>query len=394
MEMLESCGIGHRIRAVQPPIIPIVAELIRSNPGTISLGQGVVSYGPPPQAFIRMREFLAKDNHELHKYGAVHGISSLRQAISAKLLAENGIEVNANSRIVVTAGSNMAFYNALLTIADPGDEIIVPLPYYFNHEMAIGLLGCKPVLVKTNTDYRLDVEAVANAVTKQTKAVVTISPNNPTGAVYPQSLLKSINELCRQRGIYHISDEAYEHFVYDQNRHFSAAALPGSTEHTISLYSLSKSYGFASWRIGYMVIPEHLFESIAKIQDTILICPPVVSQYAALGAMEKGAAYRDKQFKVLEKVRRLVLEQLTGLAGIIDSPSAEGAFYILLRVHTDKDDMTLLRQLVTQYRVAAIPGSAFGITEGCYFRIAYGSLQQETVTKGMERLVQGLKALA
>ena len=144
---------------------------------------------------------------------------------------------------------------------------------------------------------------------------------------------------------------------------------------------------------GYMVIPEHLYGAIRKIQDTILICPPIVSQYAALGAMVKGASYRDDRIKVIEKVRRIALGKLNGLSQIIHTPSAEGAFYILLGVDTDKSDMILLRELITQFRVAAIPGSAFGINDGCYLRIAYGSLQQAMVAEGIDRLVPGLKTL-
>ena len=384
--------ISHRIQAVQQPIIPIVAELIRSNPGTISLGQGVVYYGPPSQAFSKVQECFGDDAN--HKYGAVHGESSLCRTISKKLSVENQLEINAKNRIVVTAGSNMGFYNAILAVADRGDEIILQSPYYFNHEMAVTMAGCQPVLVNTDADFHWNVAKVARAITGKTKAIVTISPNNPTGAVYSQATLQAINGLCREHGIYHISDEAYEHFSFDGNRHFSPGSMLDVADYTISLYSLSKSYGFASWRIGYMVIPGRLYEAVRKIQDTILICPPVVSQFAALGAMAEGGPYRDDRIKVIEKVRRIALEKLKGLGQIIDMPRAEGAFYILLRVHTDKNDMILLKELITRFHVAAIPGSAFGIHDGCYFRIAYGSLRQATVTEGIDRLVQGLKTLA
>ncbi len=177
----------------------------------------------------------------------------------------------------------MAFFNAVLAIADPGDEIILLAPYYFNHEMALAMLNCRARVVPLDRDYQIDIEAVRGAVNEKTRAVVTISPNNPSGAVYPRAALTAINALCRERGLYHIHDEAYEYFIYDGAEHFSPGSLPGAGEHTISLYSLSKAYGFASWRIGYMVAPEPMFEAIRKAQDTILICPPVVSQYAATG---------------------------------------------------------------------------------------------------------------
>ena len=182
----------------------------------------------------------------------------------------------------------MGFVNAVLAITDPGDEIILNTPYYFNHEMAITMADCKAVCVPTDENYQLRPEPIEKAITTRTRAVVTISPNNPSGAVYPEKTLRQVNDLCRRHGIYHISDEAYEYFIYDGARHFSPGSIAGSSQHTISLFSLSKAYGFASWRIGWMVIPERLFRPIRKIQDTILICPPVISQWAAVGAMRVG----------------------------------------------------------------------------------------------------------
>ena len=252
-----------RMQSVQSPIIPVVGELIRSHPGTISLGQGVAYYGPPPEAIEAIQRFLA--DPENHKYKLVQGIPELLEAIEQKLRTENDIVLDGR-RIVVTAGANMGFVNAILAMTDPGDEIILQLPYYFNHEMAVAIADCKAVCVPTDDDYQLQPEAIAHAITDRTRAVVTISPNNPTGAVYRESDLRRVNEICRQHGIYHISDEAYEYFTYDGARHFSPGSITGSGEHTISLFSLSKAYGFASWRIGWMVIPEHLYMPVRKIQ--------------------------------------------------------------------------------------------------------------------------------
>src|SRR5439155_7269310 len=272
-----------RMQAVQSPIIPIVAEWIRSCPGTISLGQGVVSYGPPPEAAQYISRFFAEADN--NKYKPVVGIPELVEALAHKLRAENGISIDAANDLVVTAGGNMAFMNAVLAISDPGDEIVIQSPYYFNHEMAITMAGCRPVVVATDANYQLQPTAIRHALTDRTRAVVTISPNNPTGAVHPKESLEEVNRLCARRGLYHIHDEAYEYFTYGGATHFSPASIAGTEEHTISLFSLSKSFGFASWRIGYMVIPKHLLVEVKKIQDTILICPPVISQYAALGAL-------------------------------------------------------------------------------------------------------------
>jgi aspartate/methionine/tyrosine aminotransferase len=380
-----------RIGSVQPPVIPIIAELIRRNPGTISLGQGIVSYGPPAAALDALRTFPRTPAD--HLYGPVEGSPELVEAIRGKLAAENGIVTGPERRIVVTAGGNMAFVNAMLAVTDPGDEVILQTPFYFNHDMAIVLTGCRTVAVPTDDRYQLRPDAIRAAITPRTRAVVTISPNNPSGAVYPESALREVNALCAAHGLYHVHDEAYEYFTYDGARHFSPGSIDGSAPHTIALFSLSKTYGMASWRIGYMVIPEHLFEAVNKIQDTNLICPPAASQVVACAALGAGAAYCRERVAELAGVRLLVLEALAGVADRCAVPRPEGAFYCLARVHTSMDPLALVERLIVDHRVAAVPGAAFGLTDGCYLRVSYGALDRETVAEGIARLVKGLRAL-
>lgn len=378
-----------RMQAVQAPIIPIVAEWIRSCPGTISLGQGVVSYGPPPSAASQIARFLA--DPENNKYKPVVGIPELLALLRKKLACENGTQIGDVRGIVVTAGGNMAFMNAVLAITDPGDEIVLQTPYYFNHEMAVTMAGCRPVLVETDDQYQLRPDAIARAIAPKTRAVVTISPNNPTGAVYDPASLREVNRICGERGLYHIHDEAYENFTYEGAKHFSPGSISGSEAHTISLYSLSKAYGFASWRIGYMAAPSHLLESIRKIQDTILICAPVISQFAAIGALQAGREYCEEKLGPIVEVRRVVLDALRELDGICTVPKAQGAFYFLLRLQRKDDPMQLTERLIRKHGVAAIPGTAFGIHTGCYLRIAYGALEKATAAEGIGRLVEGLR---
>lgn len=380
-----------RMQAVQSPIIPVVGELIKTSPGTISLGQGVVSYTPPPEAIEILSKFLAAPANNL--YQAVEGIPPLLTALTGKLSTFNNIEINAENCIVVTAGSNMGFMNAILAITSPGDEIILNTPYYFNHEMAITMAGCHAVLVATDENYQLRPEAIAQAITPKTRAVVTISPNNPTGVVYSETVLRQVNQICGARSIYHISDEAYEYFTYNGVKHISPAAFAGSSEYTISLYSLSKAYGFASWRIGYMVIPQNLLVAVKKVQDTILICPPVISQYAALGALQAKEEYLRENIQAIAEVRHIVLDFLQRLQNLCTITPATGAFYFFLKVDTQMDSLELVKRLIQEHQVAVIPGTTFGMKDGCYLRVAYGALKKETATAGIERLVQGLQTI-
>ena len=381
-----------RMDAVQSPIVPIIGDLIRQVPGTISLGQGVVHYGPPPAAVDAVRAALARA--ETHDYGDGAGVPALVDRIAIKLRAENGTEVANGSRIMVTAGANMAFMHAILAITEPGDEVILNVPFYFNHEMAIQMAGCTPVRVATDEHYQLKPDALRRAVTDRTRAIVTISPNNPSGAVLGDATLREVNALCGERGLYHISDEVYEYFTYGSARYVSAGSFPGAAGHTVCMYSLSKAYGFAGWRIGYVVYPERLGVAMAKIQDTILICPTVAAQCGALAALNAGRDYCAPHVKALAEIRDIVVSSLAELSPLATVPAADGAFYCLLRVHTRMDPMVLAERLIREHKVAVIPGTAFGMTDGCYFRVAFGALQKDTVAEGIGRLVEGLRKVA
>jgi aspartate/methionine/tyrosine aminotransferase len=380
--------------AIQAPIVAVIGDLIRQTPGTISLGQGVVHYGPPPEAIAAAG--AAAGAAATHAYQDASGQPALLAAIAEKLRRDNGIaaiDTAHGSRVMVTAGGNMAFTHAVLAITEPGDEVILPVPFYFNHEMAVQMFGCHVILVATDSRYQLDVDAISAAITPRTRAVVTVSPNNPTGAVFPEQRLRELNALCRDRGLYHISDEAYEYFTYGSASHVSPGSFAGAEGHTISLYSLSKTYGMAGWRIGYLVYPERLADAMAKVQDTILICPPVISQIAAAAAMAGGPGYCRQYVAALADVRQVAFAELGSLEPLCTLPPADGAFYCCLRVNRAVDPMRLAERLIREHKVAVIPGTAFGLTNGCYFRVAYGALEKATVAEGIGRLVTGLRSI-
>jgi len=377
-----------RMDRIQAPIIAVIGSLIRQVPGTISLGQGVVHYGPPPEAIDAVRAAL--DRPSTHEYQDGLGLPALVARIARKVSAENGIDVSRGYEVMVTAGANMAFMHAVLATTSPGDEVILPVPFYFNHEMAIEMAGCRVVRVPTDDAYQLRLDAIEAALTERTRVIVTISPNNPSGAVFTESSLRRLNALCRDRGIYHVSDEPYEYFTYGGARHVSPGSFADAAGHTLSIYSLSKAYGFAGWRVGYVVYPEHLAAAMIKSQDTILICPTIASQEAAIGALDVGRAYCEPHVRELESIRDVVVSKLSELGSLAVVPAADGAFYCLLKVNVDSDPLVLAERLIREYKVAVVPGTAFGI-DGCYFRVAYGALQRETVAEGVGRLVEGLE---
>ncbi len=383
-------GPARRAAAVQMPIIPTVAGWIAETPGTISLGQGVVGYGPPASAMRAIPRFLSRPG--FHKYHPDAGLPGLRAAFEEKLRRENGIDAPFARRIIVTAGANQAFLNTVLCICDPGDEVVLLSPYYFNHHMAIALAGARPVPVATDDRYQPRLSAIAEAITPRTRAVVTVSPNNPTGAVYPEDTLRAVNRLCAERGIYHISDEAYEYFTYDGAAHFSPAS-GGNGAHTISLFSLSKSHGMASWRIGFLAAPEPLYDDLLKIQDTNAICAPAIAQCVGLAALREGRAWCASRIRPIAAVRRKVFARLASVPELLSVPPSRGAFYFFVKVRTAVPALRVAERLVREHKVAVIPGETFGAGTGCYLRIGYGSMSGKTAAEGIERLVSGLASI-
>ncbi len=377
---------------VQSPMIPVVGEMVKRHPGTISLGQGVVKWGPPAGVAQAVGQGAAADPR-VDRYSLAFGIDTLLDALRAKLESENATQVGPDRRIVVTAGSNMGFLNAVLAVADLGDEVIILSPYYFNHEMAIEMAGCRAVVVATDDAYQPVVSRIEGAITDRTRAVVTISPNNPTGAVYSRQALEEINALCTRRGVYHIADEAYEYFTFGDHRHYSPGSAKGAERHTISLYTFSKAYGMAGWRVGYMVIPAHLEEAVKKVQDTNLICPPVICQIAAESALHAGRDWCQVRVAELAEVRDLVIAELESLGDRVRVPQPGGAFYALVRVNTRQKDMEIVERLIKEFGVAVMPGNTFGMAEECYLRVAFGAMDKDSVAAGMGRLVKGLRAI-
>jgi len=386
---------AYRMEGVDTPIIPTIAAFVRNNPGTISLGQGVVNYGPPPQAIAALPSLMGDGS--LHKYLGVSGHPGFIEAIHNKLAQENQIKLGTDAMVMVTAGSNMAFLNSVLAVADPGDEFILPMPFYFNQEMAIRMCGCIPVPVPTHADWSLDVAAMAAAITPRTRAILTVSPNNPTGAVYSEASLRAVNALCAQHGLYHFSDEAYEYFTYEGAKHFSPASIPGAMKHTLSFYSMSKNYGMASWRVGYVIFPANLFDAMNKVQDTNLICAPMPSQLLALEALKLGRNWVEPKVKALSEVRQTVYKTLEDLGDLVQFPQTQGAFYVLMKLPGLAQGIQAIefnRVMTEKFKVASIPGFAFGLTntqEANYQRLSYGALEAASVAEGVQRYVAAVK---
>jgi aspartate/methionine/tyrosine aminotransferase len=379
-----------RLDAVQTPVIPVMGELIRQTPGCLSLGQGMVHWGPPRAALEAVHTALAQEQ-DLNPYGAVAGEPELHEALVQWLRRHHQINLD-DSSLLITAGSNMAFNAIVQVLCDPGDELILPIPWYFNHEMAIRLAGGRPVGVQAGLIP--DPERLAAAITARTRAIVTVSPNNPSGAVWPPEVLAAINRLCAKHGLLHISDEAYGLFGHGTTPVHSPGSAAGSGEHTITLGSLSKSHGMAGWRLGWAVVPRALQADLAKVQDTILICPPRLIQRAAIGALSVGAGWCQERMVNLAARRLRVLAALNQADGPwrVLGP-ADGAFYVLLELQSACSSDQAMERLIRQHGVALVSGRSFGL-DGCCLRLSYGMLGDDDLDEALRRLRRGLREIA
>ena len=386
-----------RMDAVLDPVIPRVGSWLAQRPDALSLAQGMVGWGPPPEVAAAVSDALAGMTWDaaaaaaIDRYGAVEGDPELRQAVERQLREHWGIDLE-GSAVLITAGSNMAFNAVVQVLCDPGDELILPVPYYFNHAMAIQLAGGRPVPVQAGLIP--DPAALEAAITARTRAIVTVSPNNPSGAVIPQAVLRAINHLCAERGLLHISDEAYGLFRHGDTPIWSPGSSSGSGGHTITLGSLSKSHGMAGWRVGWAVVPQGLMGELAKVQDTILIGPPRLNQRAAVGALAAGVGWCQQRINALQTQRQQVLAALeqANAPWRLLAP-ADGAFYALLQLDSALSADEAMERLIREHRVALVSGSSFGL-RGCCLRLSYGMLQPEQLGEALARLQAGLWALS
>lgn len=377
--------IGRTSQIRNAPIVKLLQES-KVSKDVISLGQGIPFFRPPEKAIDAFNKYSSlKDGYS---YSTDAGLIELRKSIKDKLRIENNVIVD-EDQIVVTAGANQGFMNVIMSITNPGDEIILITPSYFNYVMATRLVDCKPVLVSSDERTHIpNLEEMKQKISEKTRAIVTISPNNPTGVVYPKNVLKQINNICKEKGLYHISDEVYEYFVYDNHVHISPALFDRNLDNTISLFSCSKSFGMSGYRIGCIITPHHLFDEVIKVQDTIGICAPVPSQYAAIKAFDLGNSYMNHYISEINEIRFLFYDVLKELDSVyVNLP--QGAMYFFLHFKNKINTWNLAKTLIEKYNIVVIPGEVFD-SKHSSLRVSFGNLGFDESKEGIMRLRNGL----
>ncbi|AMO93175.1 degT/DnrJ/EryC1/StrS aminotransferase family protein [Collimonas fungivorans] len=375
--------ISHSLSRIKPSatiaITQKARELAAQGRNVIALSSGQPDFDTPDN--IKQAAYDAIRRGET-KYTAVAGITELREAIVAKFKRENQLNYSV-AQTIVSSGGKHVIANALMATLNPGDEVIVPAPYWVSYPELVALFGGKPVLIGTSraTDYKLRPEDLERAITPRTKWILFNSPSNPTGAAYTRAELEALTDvLKRHPHVWILADDIYEHLVYDGFEFTTPAQVaPELYERTLTMNGVSKAYAMTGWRIGYGAGPVELIKAMEKVQGQVTSGATSISQWAAVEALNGPQDYIHNSRKVFQERRDLVVSMLNDAEGL-DCPTPEGAFYVfpscegLLGRTTEggkviENDEDFVTALLETEGVALVHGSAFG--QGPNFRLSY-----------------------
>ncbi|HOL22458.1 MAG TPA: pyridoxal phosphate-dependent aminotransferase [bacterium] len=314
------------------------------------------------------------------KYTDTAGILELREAISEKFEKENGLSYSP-SQIVVSNGAKHSLYNIFLALLDPGDEVIIPAPYWVSYPEMVRIAGGVPVFCRWDENFKMDIEHLKALINKKTKALILNSPSNPTGIVYEKEEIDALAELLIRHNVLCISDEVYEKIIYDGKKHISIAShSPEMKKLTVVVNAVSKTFAMTGWRIGYIAAEKEIADAINKIQGQTTSAPSSISQKAALFAIREGRALYSEMVKEFQRRRDFLLENLPEE---IFYPVPMGAFYLFFS-YKEVDSLTLCKRLLEEKYLAAVPGEEFGADK--FVRISYA-----TGMKNLEITVERLR---
>lgn len=388
--------LSNRIQKIKPSqTLAITAkanELKAKGIDIISFGAGEPDFDTPD--FVKEAAIKALKEGKT-KYTAAAGIPELRSSIAEKLKVRNGIDYKP-SEVVVVPGAKMGLYEIFAILLNPGDEVIVPAPYWVSYTEQIALNDGEPItpqLLEEN-NFVLTADIVESAITKKTKALVLNTPSNPTGAVIPKKELEKIAEICLKHNIMIISDECYEEFSYGEP-HISIASLSKDVRDiTFTVGAFSKSYSMTGWRLGWVAAPEKYIKAIINIQSQTISNPTTFAQYGALEALKDGGKFPAMMRQEFIKRRDYIVDALNSINGV-KCIKPEGAFYVFPNIShfikgNIKNDIDLTEYLLEEAKVAVVPGSAFG--KDGYIRLSYAT-SMENIKEGAKRIKEALEKI-
>jgi len=382
--------LSSRTHEVEWSGIRIMFALADEIPDVVNLGIGQPDFDTPE--FIRDAAKQALDQGYT-RYPPAKGFADLRQAIAAKLKRENNIIADPATEIYVAVGAMQVIFNTCLHLLNKGDEVIVVDPGY-DYYSQIRLFGGVPVTVPAHESNRFKVDPadIEAAITNKTKMMIINTPSNPTGAIFDEDILRSIARLALKHDLIVLSDEPYEHILFDGHRHISIGSFEGMAERTISAYTLSKSYAMTGWRVGYTVAPPAVIDEMEKLMEHMVSGVTAVAQRAALSAITAPPDCVREMVATYDKRRQIVWEGLNAIDGIT-CLKPESTFYAFPNIKSSGlSSWDLAKYLVKEHQVAVVPGSIFGQGGEGYVRLSFAA-SIEQLQKGIARIKRGIEAL-
>ena len=325
------------------------------------------------------------------------GDMGLRKQIAEKLNKENHIPYTAEN-ILVAVGLSEAVFDALMTILDPGDEILVPDPVWMNYVNVPKLLGAVPVpyLLKEENDYQMDLDEIRSKITDKTKALVMVTPNNPTGSVLSRETLEGLAKIAVEKDILIFADEVYERLLYHGAEHVSIASLPGMMERTFTLNGFSKAYSMTGWRLGYIAAPVEFIKEINKLHQNAVTCAPSFVQKAGIAALRDEKDEVREMVKEYERRRDYIVDTIREIPGL-SSADPKGAFYLFINckaicAKSGMNSQQLAEYLLDKYGIALVAGTVFGDSGEGYMRMSFAN-SYENIVEGCRRLREAAEQL-
>ncbi|MGC8849349.1 MAG: pyridoxal phosphate-dependent aminotransferase [Candidatus Bathyarchaeia archaeon] len=355
-------------------------ELKARGIDVVNLGAGEPDFPTPEN--VKAAAIKAIEENFTY-YTPAPGIWELREAVAEKLRKFNNLSYEPGE-ICISCGAKQSIYNSLQALLDPGDEVLIPVPYWVSYPAQVSLAGGFPRFIPTGDDYKLAPEVLEESITDKTKALILNYPSNPSGVTYKAEELKKIADAVLPYDLIVISDEVYEYFTYDGIRHVSFASISDEAyRRTVTISALSKTYSMTGWRIGYSASPMEMAEAISRIQSHTTSNPTSIAQKAALEALKGSQKYVSEMVKAFDERRRFVLERLREIEGL-ECVKPEGAFYVFPEISGfEISSSEFSSRLLEEGFVATIPGEAFGSPRN--FRISYSASMADLV-EGMDRI--------
>lgn len=358
-------------------------ELAKSIPGVIRLEFGEPDFDTPEA--IKQAAFKALERGAT-KYTSSYGVTELRSAIAKKMGSENHVRCREDN-VVVTTGATSALMLSMLSALNPGDEILIPDPGWSNYASIARISGAVPVGYPLHEKdcFVVDSTQLGKLITPKTRMILINSPSNPTGAVIGRDALRALGVLALKHDLMILADEVYEKFVYDSSEHTSIASFPDFRDIVITTNSFSKTYAMTGWRLGYAVASESLVEAMGRLNGSTNSCTATMTQYAGIAALSGSQRFVLEMVESFNKRRKLVFDEIASMKNISCSPP-QGAFYLFPNVSkVSHNSSELAIKILTQARVATVPGSAFGSCGEGHLRLAYAN-SEENLKEALRRI--------